>query len=161
MATKRNRSTLPIKSVWDEEQVLAIPRMKRLHALKIWKYLITHSAIKSLADVPYAKLSIPQNVERILTEEYQLTSCKIVEACNSGKEDTTKLLIELQDGHRIEAVVIQHPGHATVCVSSQIGCKMGCKFCATGMVHSSFSCKFINFIRCCRYNGNNWRFNRC
>jgi hypothetical protein len=40
----------------------------------------------------------------------------------------------VQDGHRVETVVMVHAKHATVCVSSQIGCKMGCKFCATGMM---------------------------
>lgn len=50
----------------------------------------------------------------------------------SEKDDTTKLLVELQDGHRIESVIIRHRHYATLCVSSQIGCAMGCKFCATG-----------------------------
>ena len=45
----------------------------------------------------------------------------------SNRGDTAKLLVQLQDGHKVETVVMIHSGHATVCVSSQIGCKMGCK----------------------------------
>ena len=45
---------------------------------------------------------------------------KVVERAESRRGDTTKLLVELQDGHRIESVVIKHKGHATVCVSSQV-----------------------------------------
>lgn len=56
----------------------------------------------------------------------------------SSDGSTTKLLVRLADGHRIETVVIRnhHGGSArsdaTVCVSSQVGCQMGCTFCATG-----------------------------
>ena len=47
-------------------------------------------------------------------------------------DGTRKLLVELQDGQRVEAVVIKHEGRNTLCVSSQIGCQMACSFCATG-----------------------------
>ena len=41
--------------------------------------------------------------------------------------------MKLQDGHRVESVLMRHDGgRNTLCVSSQVGCKMGCTFCATG-----------------------------
>lgn len=49
-----------------------------------------------------------------------------------SSDGTTKLLVELQDGQRVEAVIIKHSGRNTLCVSSQIGCQMACSFCATG-----------------------------
>lgn len=42
------------------------------------------------------------------------------------------MLIELHDGEEVEAVIMRHEKRATLCVSSQVGCKMGCTFCATG-----------------------------
>jgi 23S rRNA (adenine2503-C2)-methyltransferase len=45
---------------------------------------------------------------------------------------TTKWLWELADGRRIETVLMVYPDRATVCISSQAGCAMGCTFCATG-----------------------------
>lgn len=46
---------------------------------------------------------------------------------------TTKAVIELADGGKVETVLMRHPdGRNTVCVSSQIGCPLGCLFCATG-----------------------------
>ena len=45
---------------------------------------------------------------------------------------TTKWLWELADGSRVETVLMLYPGRATVCISSQAGCAMGCSFCATG-----------------------------
>ena len=49
------------------------------------------------------------------------------------KENSTKALIMLADGAKIETVLLSHAdGRQTVCVSSQVGCSLGCKFCATG-----------------------------
>jgi 23S rRNA (adenine(2503)-C(2))-methyltransferase len=49
------------------------------------------------------------------------------------KENSTKALITLEDGAKIETVLLSHAdGRQTVCVSSQVGCSLGCKFCATG-----------------------------
>ena len=46
--------------------------------------------------------------------------------------DTVKYLWQLDDGNRIETVLMLYPDRVTVCVSSQVGCAMGCGFCATG-----------------------------
>jgi 23S rRNA (adenine2503-C2)-methyltransferase len=50
----------------------------------------------------------------------------------SSDRQTTKWLWQLADGRRIETVLMLYPDRATVCVSSQAGCAMGCSFCATG-----------------------------
>ncbi len=46
-------------------------------------------------------------------------------------DGTVKMLQELDDGHRIESVLLNHGDHFTVCISTQVGCAMGCKFCLT------------------------------
>lgn len=52
---------------------------------------------------------------------------------NSADKNTSKALITLSDGLAIETVMLRHKdGRRTVCVSSQVGCPLGCKFCATG-----------------------------
>jgi 23S rRNA (adenine2503-C2)-methyltransferase len=48
-------------------------------------------------------------------------------------DDTHKLLVRLADGHTVESVLIQDQGRATACVSTQVGCGMGCVFCASGL----------------------------
>jgi 23S rRNA (adenine2503-C2)-methyltransferase len=80
-----------------------------------------------LAEVPFSRWNIPKKQAQRVVDEYSLFTTKIVERSDSAKGDTTKLLIELQDGHQVETVVMRHVGHATVCVSSQIGCQMGCR----------------------------------
>ncbi|MBT4349268.1 23S rRNA (adenine(2503)-C(2))-methyltransferase RlmN [bacterium] len=53
----------------------------------------------------------------------------------SKEKDTSKVLIKLEDGEEIETVLMSHKdGRHTVCVSSQVGCAMACKFCATGQM---------------------------
>jgi len=69
---------------------------------------------------------------RTLEEQCWIASTvadRVVEA----EDGTRKLLFRLHDGAAIEAVLIpMAPGRATLCVSSQVGCAMGCRFCATG-----------------------------
>jgi len=48
-------------------------------------------------------------------------------------DDSTKYLFRTQDGHLIETVLIKERDHLTLCVSSQVGCAVGCKFCATAL----------------------------
>lgn len=67
---------------------------------------------------------------------------KVVSATTSKNNEVTKLLVQLQDGLQVETVVIRHGAttarrvhgekRTTICVSSQVGCKMACSFCATG-----------------------------
>lgn len=51
---------------------------------------------------------------------------------DKASDDTTKYLFRLHDGNHIESVLIPHPPSYTLCVSSQAGCALGCKFCLTG-----------------------------
>jgi adenine C2-methylase RlmN of 23S rRNA A2503 and tRNA A37 len=57
---------------------------------------------------------------------------QVVKAVTCQDETTTKLLIRLQDGHLVETVVMRYSHRSTVCVSSQVGCRMACRFCSTG-----------------------------
>ncbi len=55
------------------------------------------------------------------------------EVFGSDKSESIKILLELKDEEKIESVLLKHgDGRRTVCVSSQVGCSLGCKFCATG-----------------------------
>ena len=50
------------------------------------------------------------------------------------EEGVTRLVFRLRDGHTIETVVIPMANHSTVCISCQVGCRMGCRFCQTGQL---------------------------
>jgi len=65
-----------------------------------------------------------------LIEDVRLPSCRIV--ARQSDDGVTKFASALSDGHLIESVVIPSNDRTTLCVSSQAGCRMGCRFCVTG-----------------------------
>jgi 23S rRNA (adenine2503-C2)-methyltransferase len=67
-----------------------------------------------------------------LSETTELARADILETHESREDGTRKLLLEYADGTRIEAVLLRDEDRITGCVSSQVGCKFGCSFCATG-----------------------------
>lgn len=89
-----------------------------------------------LADWVYGKgISDPQamtNLPRELTELFDILTSRPVTRTDS-EDGTVKLLLELSDGEHIETVLIPAGRRTTVCVSTQVGCAMGCRFCASGL----------------------------
>lgn len=74
---------------------------------------------------------VPRRLRDRLDAELGLALTPITESVSEGG-DTVKWLWGLADGHRVETVLMRYTDRATVCVSSQAGCAMGCGFCATG-----------------------------
>lgn len=70
-------------------------------------------------------------LRRKLAESAKISRSKIVKRSVS-RDGTTKFLLELSDGQRIESVLLPYEDRVTVCVSTQVGCPIGCLFCATG-----------------------------
>lgn len=62
----------------------------------------------------------------------QISLLSVDEAKNIGDQSTQKSLLKLSDGNLIESVLMDYEDWITACVSSQVGCPLGCKFCATG-----------------------------
>ena len=75
---------------------------------------------------------MPKEVRNYLKLNVKLSDLELVSERISDKSDTIKVLFKLEDGNLIESVLMMHEGRNTVCVSSQSGCPVGCKFCATG-----------------------------
>jgi 23S rRNA (adenine2503-C2)-methyltransferase len=93
---------------------------------------------QQLWDGLYRQLAPPDDITNLPRElrervtEVLPTELEIVTEQVSEGGDTVKLLWALDDGARIETVLMLYPDRATVCVSSQAGCAMACGFCATG-----------------------------
>lgn len=75
---------------------------------------------------------LPKNLRAELAEAFDVFSTR-VERHLVAKDDTHKLVFRLADGGMIESVLIQDEGRATACISTQVGCGMGCVFCASGI----------------------------
>jgi 23S rRNA (adenine2503-C2)-methyltransferase len=75
---------------------------------------------------------LPKELRADLAESFDVFSTR-VERHLTASDDTHKLVLRLADGGMIESVLIQDDGRATACVSTQVGCGMGCVFCASGL----------------------------
>ena len=75
---------------------------------------------------------LPKNLRAELTAHFALFSTR-VERHLTASDGTHKLVLRLRDDSMIECVLIQDGGRATACVSTQVGCGMGCVFCASGI----------------------------
>ncbi|MGZ4805216.1 MAG: 23S rRNA (adenine(2503)-C(2))-methyltransferase RlmN [Ilumatobacteraceae bacterium] len=92
---------------------------------QIWQGLYQQfSAPEDMTNLPKA---LRVKLAEVLTPALQVVVRRV-----SDGGDTVKYLWELHDGRRIETVLMLYPDRVTVCVSSQVGCAMGCGFCATG-----------------------------
>lgn len=90
-----------------------------------WMYLKSVSSFEEMTDLPAI-------TRKFLNEEAELCSISIKDK-QVSKDGTMKFLFELKDGNFAEAVLMRFDNRAnlTACISTQVGCAMGCKFCAT------------------------------
>ena len=75
--------------------------------------------------------NLPKSLREKLKSNYRLYRPKVLKKQISRLDGTIKYLWELEDGNAVETVVMQYKHGNTVCVSSQVGCRQGCAFCAS------------------------------
>lgn len=77
--------------------------------------------------------NLPKSIREELSKKFYISSVKLKKRLKSEIDDTVKYLYELSDGEYIESVLMHYHHGYTVCISSQVGCRMGCSFCASGI----------------------------
>ncbi|MDU3723848.1 23S rRNA (adenine(2503)-C(2))-methyltransferase RlmN [Clostridium celatum] len=75
--------------------------------------------------------NIPVALREKLKENFLISLPTIVEVYESKVDDTKKMLLSLKDNNLIECVIMKYKHGNSICVSTQVGCRMGCKFCAS------------------------------
>ena len=93
--------------------------------------------------------NLPLKFREKLKEQYPIKPLRIVEKLESKLDGTIKYLFELHDSHIIESVFMRYKHGNSVCISSQVGCRMGCKFCAStleGRVRNLMPCEMVGQI---------------
>ena len=75
--------------------------------------------------------NVPSKLKEALRQNHYLSNLKPVKVLVSKIDGTRKYLFELDDGNIIESVLLKYEYGNTVCISSQVGCRMGCRFCAS------------------------------
>jgi 23S rRNA (adenine2503-C2)-methyltransferase len=80
-----------------------------------------------------AMRDLPAALRAALAESFDLFASRVVQH-QTASDRTEKLLLELRDGQAVECVLMRETGRRTVCISTQVGCAMGCVFCASGLL---------------------------
>ena len=93
--------------------------------------------------------NLPQNLRAALAEKYPINAPKVVRKQESQKDGTIKYLWQLSDGNCVETVLMRYHYGNTVCISSEVGCLMGCAFCAStlgGLVRRLEPCEMLDQV---------------
>ncbi|MGN1083752.1 MAG: 23S rRNA (adenine(2503)-C(2))-methyltransferase RlmN, partial [Lachnospiraceae bacterium] len=75
--------------------------------------------------------NLPETLRKRLAEEYTIVTLREVRRLSSAQDETVKFLFALPDDKVIESVFMKYKHGNSVCISSQAGCRMGCRFCAS------------------------------
>lgn len=107
------------------EKLITDMGLPRFRAKQIFKWLYTD--IASIEDMT----NLSKDLRCALTEKATVSLPVIEEKFVSRLDETRKYLLKLSDGNYIESVLMKYHHGYTICISSQVGCRMGCKFCAS------------------------------
>lgn len=101
-------------------------RLPKFRAKQIYEWLHKYG-VSDFSEMT----NIPKNLRETLDSAYFIPNCEIEDKYVSKIDDTVKYLFRLYDGEYVESVIMKYKYGYTICVSSQVGCKMGCRFCAS------------------------------
>ncbi|HYP17023.1 MAG TPA: 23S rRNA (adenine(2503)-C(2))-methyltransferase RlmN [Opitutus sp.] len=99
------------------------------HAATLWRQLYL-----DLVESVQAMTEVPERVRGRLARDAHVGTLGTALATDSSDGFTRKYLLALHDSEKIETVLMRFTGRVTACISSQVGCAMGCVFCATGQM---------------------------
>ena len=108
-----------------EEKILAIGE-KKFRAKQIYEWLHTYKVEE------FSKMTnLSAQLREKLDDIFWINSLKIQKRLVSNIDNTVKYLYGLSDGEKVETVVMEYKHGNSICISTQVGCKMQCKFCAS------------------------------
>jgi 23S rRNA (adenine2503-C2)-methyltransferase len=102
--------------------------LKPLRARQVYRWLYARAGTDFLS-----MTDLPRGEREELARRFRVAHPKTLERYGS-RDGTSRYLLELEDGSRVEAVAIPEPARRTVCLSTQVGCPLKCSFCFSGTV---------------------------
>lgn len=119
---KQDLKSMTLAEMQDALSLLGEPRFR---AKQVFTWL--HRGVTSFDEM--TNLSKP--LREKLDAQYYISAPEIVRKLQSQKDGTIKYLWRLRDGNCVESVLMQYHHGNSICISSEVGCPMGCKFCAS------------------------------
>lgn len=117
--------SLSYEELYNEITALGFPKF-RVNQIYSW---IHEKCVNSFSEMT----NISKDMRRKLEEHFTLSNCQINTKLVSKLDDTVKYLFTLSDGEYVECVLMKYKYGYSVCISTQVGCKMGCTFCASAI----------------------------
>ncbi len=119
---------IDIKSLYNNEieTMLVSDGFQKFRAKQVVSWL--KKCVCSFSDMT----NIPKNLIEYLSDNCYISTATIERKLVSKLDDTVKYLFSFNDGECVESVVMKYNHGYSICISTQVGCKMGCTFCATG-----------------------------
>lgn len=123
MMEKKDIKSRNLEELTMEFTALGLPKFR---AKQVYEWL----HVKLVED--FEEMSnLPRELRKSLKEHYKLVALQAAEVKISQIDETRKYLFRLEDGNVIESVWMKYKHGNSVCISSQVGCRMGCRFCAS------------------------------
>lgn len=120
---------LDIKSMTMEELTASLRQIGQPSYRATQVYVWLHQkAARSFDEMT----NLPKDLRNILANTYEIAWAAVEKRFDSQKDETKKYLFRLNDGEYVEAVLMKYHHGYSICISTQVGCRMGCTFCATG-----------------------------
>ena len=116
-----------LKSLTQPElaEILQSLGQPKFRAKQVYTWL--HKGVRSYDEMT----NLPKSLRDVLAEQYPIHAPKVVRKQESQKDGTIKYLWQLSDGNCVETVLMRYHYGNTVCISTEVGCAMGCAFCAS------------------------------
>lgn len=99
----------------------------KFRAVQLYEWLNKGADFEDMKNIPKSL------IEKLKAQGYVAQAIKIIKELKSQKDGTVKYLYSLYDGNIIEGVLMKYKYGNTLCVSTQVGCRMNCAFCASGL----------------------------
>jgi len=106
-------------------EVMKINKIPSFRGKQIFEWV--HKGIESFDEMN----NIPKALKEQLSENFMISNMSVLEVMKSRSDGTRKYLLKLQDGNVIECVFMKYIHGNTLCISTQVGCRMKCSFCAS------------------------------
>ena len=121
----KNIRSMTLQEITDDFNSLGFPKFR---AKQVYSW-VQEKGSSSFDEMT----NISKDMRKKLVENYVLNNCKINTKLVSKIDETVKYLFELNDGEYVESVVMKYKYGYSICISTQVGCKMGCTFCASAI----------------------------
>ncbi len=121
----KNIRSMTLEEITNDFDALKLPKFR---AKQVYSW-VQEKSVESFDEMT----NLSKDLREKLAESYSLYNCKINTKLVSKIDDTVKYLFELHDGEYVESVVMKYKYGYSICISTQVGCKMGCTFCASAI----------------------------